>query len=167
MKTETIHPAIARYALEHGVLLLPMEPQPEYIQSSGRWSYPLFPPHDNDGKCPFVVTASREFWEYIPDGARPHQPGDTIRLEWDCEACIGTGTRYGEECPVCLGEKMLEDFGPIASVEYFINHYTDNYDQTRGEQTVLDVIDRCYEGEPPEHWWLIRRAEALLPTLRA
>jgi hypothetical protein len=50
---------------------LMIDPQPTWIESSGRWKYPLKPPHDNDGKCPAVYTASREWWEYLPAGAFP------------------------------------------------------------------------------------------------
>lgn len=48
-----------------------VDPQPEYIESSGRWKWPLKPEHSNEGRCPAVYTASREWWEYVPVDALP------------------------------------------------------------------------------------------------
>lgn len=62
------------------MVLIRVEPQPTYIESSGRWSWPLKPPYDNDGRCPSVVTASREWWEYVPSGAKPHQWAEGVML---------------------------------------------------------------------------------------
>lgn len=60
--------------------LIPVLPAPEYIESSGRWQWPLRPPYDNDGRCPYVVTASREWWEYVPSGAKPHPFSEAVLL---------------------------------------------------------------------------------------
>jgi hypothetical protein len=61
-------------------MLVRVEPQPEYIEESGRWKWPLNPPHDNDGKCPHVYTASRQWWEYVPSGAKPHPWAEGVML---------------------------------------------------------------------------------------
>jgi hypothetical protein len=68
---------------EKRLALVLVEPQPTYIESSGRWSWPLKPPHDNNGRCPSVVTASREWWEYAPSGAKPHPWAEGVRLRDD------------------------------------------------------------------------------------
>lgn len=64
-------------------LLIRVDPQPEFIESSARWSWPLKPPHDNDGRCTQVVSASREWWEYVPSGAKPHPWAEAVRLRDD------------------------------------------------------------------------------------
>ena len=53
--------------------LIIIQPQPEYIKSTGCWSWPL------PGSTKFnywhithAVTASREWWEYVPPEAKPH-----------------------------------------------------------------------------------------------
>jgi hypothetical protein len=67
-----------------------VKPQPTFIESSGRWRWPLSKRHDNGGKCPAVYTASREWWEYVPCEAYPYgQPGDRLLVRetwaWDDE----------------------------------------------------------------------------------
>lgn len=62
------------------LMLVRVDPQPEFIESSGRWKWPLKPPHDNDGRCTSVVTASREWWEYVPSGAKPHPWAEGVIL---------------------------------------------------------------------------------------
>lgn len=48
-----------------------VEPQPTWIESSGRWCWPL-PAHARfPGCCTEVLTASREWWEYAPSVAFP------------------------------------------------------------------------------------------------
>ena len=54
--------------------LIPVQPQPEYIESSGRWKWPLPEQAIFPGCCADVVTASREWWEYAPSEAKPHPP---------------------------------------------------------------------------------------------
>lgn len=63
--------------------LVLIEPQPEFIEASGRWRWPLNPPNDNAGLCPYVYTASREWWEYVPDAAKPHPWAEAVRLRDD------------------------------------------------------------------------------------
>lgn len=66
--------------------LVRVEPQPDFIDSSARWRWPLKPPHDNDGKCPAVLTASREWWEYAPAASKPHPDAIGIFLTWPYDA---------------------------------------------------------------------------------
>lgn len=62
------------------MMLEPVCPQPTYIESSGRWEWPL-PEHAQfEGCCKSVVTASREWWEYTPSEARPHPMAEGVQL---------------------------------------------------------------------------------------
>lgn len=60
--------------------LVPVEPQPTYIESSGRWQWPLPKCALFDGCCTDVVTASREWWEYVPSEAKPHPMAEGVCL---------------------------------------------------------------------------------------
>ena len=60
--------------------LIPVEPQPDYIESSGRWRWPLPEQARFPGCCTEVVTASREWWEYAPSEAKPHPMAEGVRL---------------------------------------------------------------------------------------
>ncbi|MCU1318103.1 MAG: hypothetical protein JWN63_3425 [Candidatus Acidoferrum typicum] len=58
-----------------------VEPQPHWIESSGRWCWPL-PKHACfPGCCTEVVTASREWWEYAPEAAKPYPDAYAVRIE--------------------------------------------------------------------------------------
>ena len=60
--------------------LIPVVPQPDYIESSGRWRWPL-PPHAQfEGCSKEVFTASREWWEYAPSEAKPHPMAEGVML---------------------------------------------------------------------------------------
>lgn len=61
-----------------------VRPQPTWIESSGRWLWPIPPSKVNPGCCTEVVTASREWWEYLTPNQRPYQVGDWL---WVREAC--------------------------------------------------------------------------------
>jgi len=66
--------------MNHELKLIPVEPQPDYIEMSGRWCWPL-PEHARfTGCCTEVVTASREWWEYAPSEAKPHPMAEAVRL---------------------------------------------------------------------------------------
>ena len=60
--------------------LVPVEPQPDYIESSGRWRWPLPPQACFPGCSTDVVTASREWWEYAPSEAKPHPMSEAIEM---------------------------------------------------------------------------------------
>ena len=63
--------------------LILVEPQPSYIESSGRWRWPLPQRARFPGCCTEVVTASREWWEYAPSEAKPHPMAEGVRLRDD------------------------------------------------------------------------------------
>lgn len=65
------------------LFLVPVDPQPHYIESSGRWCWPLPPRACFPGCCTEVVTASREWWEYAPSEAKPHPHAEGVRLRDD------------------------------------------------------------------------------------
>lgn len=57
----------------------PTKPQPAFIESSGRWSWPIPKRFHSPGCATEAVTASREWWEYLPDGCCPFgKPGDRL-----------------------------------------------------------------------------------------
>jgi len=62
------------------LILIPVEPQPTLIESSGRWHWPLPPQARFPGCCTSVVTASREWWEYAPSEAKPHPMAEGVEL---------------------------------------------------------------------------------------
>lgn len=54
-------------------------PQPSWIESSGRWKWPIPKSKVAKGCCTEVVTASREWWEYLLPEQFPYgQPGDRL-----------------------------------------------------------------------------------------
>lgn len=61
-------------------VLEPCVPQPDYIEASGRWSWPLPACAQSPGCCTNVVTASREWWEYAPSEAKPHPMAEGVML---------------------------------------------------------------------------------------
>lgn len=63
--------------------LVRVEPQPTYIESSGRWNWPLPERALRAGCCTSVCTASREWWEYAPSEAKPHPFAEAVRLRDD------------------------------------------------------------------------------------
>ena len=66
--------------LADSLSLVKVDPQPTYIESSGRWCWPL-PKHAHfPGCCIEVVTASREWWEYAPSEAKPHPMAEGVLL---------------------------------------------------------------------------------------
>lgn len=60
--------------------LIKVQPQPTYIESSGRWNWPLPECARFPGCCTSVVTASREWWEYAPSEAKPQPMSEAIQL---------------------------------------------------------------------------------------
>lgn len=65
------------------LILIPVDPQPTYIESSGRWCWPLPDAARFPGCCTEVVTASREWWEYAPSEAKPHPFAEGVLLRDD------------------------------------------------------------------------------------
>jgi hypothetical protein len=63
--------------------LVRVEPQPTYIEMSGRWDWPLPEHARREGCCTSVCTASREWWEYTPSEARPHPFAEGVCLRDD------------------------------------------------------------------------------------
>ena len=63
-----------------------LKPQPEYIESSGRWKWSLPPKTRRNVTGGSVATGSREFWEYAPNGSFPYAVGDRLYVR---EAFIG------------------------------------------------------------------------------
>lgn len=64
------------------VVLMPVEPQLEWIESSGRWKWAIPKDRRVPGCCESVVTASREWWEYLLPEQLPHQLGEVVELKW-------------------------------------------------------------------------------------
>ena len=60
--------------------LIPVEPQPNYIENSGRWIWPLPENAQCEGCSKDVVSASREWWEYVPSEAKPHPMAEAVML---------------------------------------------------------------------------------------
>ncbi|MHB8053650.1 MAG: ASCH domain-containing protein [Candidatus Aminicenantales bacterium] len=55
-----------------------IKPQPTWIESSGRWCWDIPSAKIHAGCCKSVVTASREWWEYLTADQFPCQPGDRM-----------------------------------------------------------------------------------------
>ena len=56
------------------IKLVKVDPQPTYIKESGRWRWPL------PGKDSVVVSASREWWQYVPSDAKPYPFSKAVML---------------------------------------------------------------------------------------
>ena len=63
--------------MKEEIKLVKVDPQPMYIKESGRWRWPL------PGKDSVVVSASREWWQYVPSDAKPHPFAEGVRLRDD------------------------------------------------------------------------------------
>jgi hypothetical protein len=73
-----------------------IKPQPTYIASSGRWRWPI--PEAKQHGCDAVVSASREWHEYLLPHQRPwHASGDRLWVKetawFDSEVIPALGTR--------------------------------------------------------------------------
>ena len=55
-----------------------VKPQPHYIESSGRWCWPIPKSKQRAMCCKDVVTASREWWEYLLPEQFPYQPATML-----------------------------------------------------------------------------------------
>jgi len=77
--TATTHEAatIARAGMGGTVAIVrAFKPQPEWIESSGRWRWPI--PKAKQHGCDAVVTASREWHEYLLPHQLPLSPGKPV-----------------------------------------------------------------------------------------
>ena len=63
--------------------LVIVDPQPTYIENSGRWHWPLPEKARHEVCCTSVCSASREWWEYAPSEAKPHPFAEGVRLRDD------------------------------------------------------------------------------------
>lgn len=61
-----------------------VKPQPTYITTSGRWTWPIPKSKVHQGCCTDVCTASREWWEYLAPDQMLYNPGDIlyVRETW-------------------------------------------------------------------------------------
>jgi hypothetical protein len=55
-----------------------VKPQPDWIENSGRWHWPIPKSKIHPGGCTAVVSASREWWEYLLPDQMLYQPGDLL-----------------------------------------------------------------------------------------
>ena len=80
-----------------------LKPQPEYIESSGRWKWSLPPKTRRNVTGGSVVTGSREFWEYAPNGSFPYAVGDLHRAREHCATWGGHEAIYRADDAVEYG----------------------------------------------------------------
>ncbi len=80
-----------------------LKPQPEYLESSGRWKWSLPPKTRRNVAGGSVVTGSREFWEYAPNGSFPYAVGDRLYVR---EAFV-TGFDIDDEYSLPTGDKKV------------------------------------------------------------
>ena len=66
-----------------------IKPQPNFIQPSGRWVWPIPKSKVHPMCCTEVCTASREWWEYLAKDQFPHNKGDIL---WVRETWMYAGT---------------------------------------------------------------------------
>lgn len=92
-----------------------VKPQPDFIESSGRWRWPI--PRSKVVACTEVVTASREWWEYLLPEQMPYVVGESL---WVRETCkqqpipnLLTGEPTNAMCAVYAadGESVLNERG--------------------------------------------------------
>jgi hypothetical protein len=66
--------------MKEEIKLVKVDPQPTYIKESGRWRWPLPEGARREGCGIEVVSASREWWEYVPSDAKPHPFSEAVML---------------------------------------------------------------------------------------
>ena len=96
-----------------------LKPQPDWIESSGRWSWPI--PESKRVACTFVCTASREWHEYLLPHQLPYAPGDRL---WVRETFRGA-RGYDNVWPRDFGNKPIwyeADGLPIGDEWGFLSH---------------------------------------------
>jgi hypothetical protein len=82
-----------------------IKPQPRFIESSGRWEWPIPTSKIHKGCCTSVVTASREWWEYLMPDQFPYRPWDRlwVRETWQNNPYGGIVYRAGSGIVNCAG----------------------------------------------------------------
>lgn len=81
-----------------------VKPQPTYIESSGRWHWPIPIRKIQKGCCTSVVTASREWWEYLLPEQMPYQLGDLLYVR---EAIRAVELDAGLDCIEYQADKKM------------------------------------------------------------
>jgi len=103
-----------------------IKPQPAWINSSGRWCWPIPKTKRHKGCCDEVVTASREWWEYLSSEQLPYQSGDIlwVRETW-CHADTTDEIIYKSDNPslsakwrpsICMPRKAARLFLRVKNV---------------------------------------------------
>lgn len=87
-----------------------MKPQPTYIESSGRWRWPIPIRKIQKGCYTSVVTASREWWEYLLPEQMPYQPGDLLYIR---EAIRAVELDAGLDCIEYQADFMPKEYARI------------------------------------------------------
>lgn len=125
-----------------------VKPQPTYIENSARWCWPIPKRAQRPGCSADAVTASREWWEYIPDGAAPYAPGDVlwVRETFWCE----NETCDHEYCGGCdMGSRL--SLGPdYAYVDFPVDGEYENPPSVEFQQTIAPLPPTPMPG----YWWL-------------
>ena len=125
------------------LILIPVEPQPRYTESSGRWCWPLPDIARFPGCCTEVVTASREWWEYAPSEAKPHPMAEGVRLRDD----IWYWAVLGQH-PMSASDAALMDW--LSDAEYIEVKTKTKLFRVDG-QRIRAVIDACIRTEENIH----------------
>lgn len=108
----------------------PVEPQPYWSELSGRWHYDIPEQFHREGCSTQCVTASREWFEYLPQDAYPYKVGDTFPLS-DGTTCEITKVRAERLQDISAVDAELEG---VAHTEFW---------------TPKEMNDRPFE----EKWW--------------
>jgi hypothetical protein len=75
-----------------------IKPQPDYIESSGRWRWLIPKLKQRKNCCTEVVTASREWWEYLLKDQFRYQPGDQLWVRETFHHCSTRGEHRDHGC---------------------------------------------------------------------
>jgi hypothetical protein len=106
-----------------------IKPQPTYIESSGRWRFPI--PTAKQHGCDAVFSASREWHEYLLPHQKPwHAVGDRLWVRETLACCIDWGLFYDAHGGIGPSEKhFLRDDRAEAIVKRY----------SRDDETIWNV----------------------------